>query len=191
MSVSAQMRIRKQLATAAFKNLWNIWSNKKNNKTFRRRQLRSVFRVNYPNVISNAELYKRCNMTELQSTIRNARWRMLGYALRMIDDTPAKHAMLHYFDEQKSSFAGRPITTLPTVISKDIELAAAQSHSEQAQLQTPKQLRELKDLRALEALANDRQKWRAILRNMQVLALPKPEPSKPRSLRTPNNNNKQ
>ena len=44
-------------------------------------------------------------MTELQPTIRNARWRMFGHALRMTDDTPAKHAKLHYFRERKSNFS--------------------------------------------------------------------------------------
>ena len=123
-------------------------------------------------------------MTELQPTIRNARWRMFGHALRMNDDTPAKHAMLHYFVERKSNFLGRPRTTLPTVISKDLELAAKQSAFQQTEHKLPKQLRDLRDLKAMETLANDRQKWKLIVANIQVLSRPKPEPQKQRSLRT-------
>ena len=100
------------------------------------------------------------------------------------DDTPAKNTIIHYFDESKNSYAGRPRTTLPTILNKDLELAA---QTQQHMQEIPNQLKGLKDLRALETLANDLRKWKSIVANMQVLALPKPEPPKLRSLRTRKN----
>ena len=47
----------------------------------------------------------------------------------MTDDTPAKYAKIHYFDERKNNFRGRPITKQPVIINKDLEIAAAQQHS--------------------------------------------------------------
>jgi hypothetical protein len=67
-------------------------------EAFRRRQLRRILGVRYPRRISNEKLYSACNMAEIGPNIRSARWRMLGHTLRMTDDTPAKRAMLHYFD---------------------------------------------------------------------------------------------
>jgi hypothetical protein len=65
-------------------------------------------------------------MRELDPDIRGARWRIFGHTLRMTDDTPAKRAMLNYFDVTTSSYLGRPHHTLPLVINKDLKLAAAQ-----------------------------------------------------------------
>jgi hypothetical protein len=39
---------------------------------------------------------------------------MFGHTFRMTDDTPAKRAMLHYFDEAISSYLGRPRRSLST-----------------------------------------------------------------------------
>ena len=74
-------------------------------------QLHRIIGIHYPRKISNADLYEKCNMQELATIIRNARWRILGHTLRMTDATPAKHAMLLYFDKITKGFMGRPRVT--------------------------------------------------------------------------------
>ena len=155
---------------------------------FRRKQLRSIVGIRYPQVISNAELYNKCGAVELQFAIRGARWRMLGHVLRMTKDTPAKHAMIYYFSNRKDGFTGRPRTTLPIIIDKDLKAMAKQTstHHNQNELDIPKQLTDLSDMEKLETLANSRQKWKSIVTNMQVLELPKPKPKR-LSMRTREN----
>ena len=85
------------------------------------KQLRSVTGVFYPSTISNQALYNKCNATELQYIIRGARWRMLGHVLPMNKDTPAKHAIIYYFDPCINPFRRRPRTTLASVLNQDLE----------------------------------------------------------------------
>jgi hypothetical protein len=148
-------------------------------ESFRRRQLRRVLGVQHPRRISNEKLYSTCKMTELAPDIRGARWRMLGHTLRMTDDTPAKRAMLHYFDPTaaNSSFLGRPRQTLPLTINNDLKLAAAQPTDIMGQFNLPHQLKNINDLRRLETLADDRQQWKQLVQYvtyMQVTEPPKP-----------------
>ena len=65
---------------------------------------RRIIGIYYPRKILNDDLYNKCNMTELELTIRNARWRMFGHTLRMSDDIPAKRVTLHYFDHIANGF---------------------------------------------------------------------------------------
>jgi hypothetical protein len=152
-------------------------------EAFRRRQLRRILGIQYPRRISNSKLYDTCNMRELGPDIRGARWRMLGHTLRMTDDTPAKRAMLHYFDVTTSSYLGRPRHTLPLVINKDLKLAAVQPHDITGQFNIPTQLKTITDLRRLETLANDRKQWIQLVQcviDMQVTEPPKPIKLRPR-----------
>ena len=133
-----------------------------------RKQLRSVIGVRYPNRISNKHLYEKCNTRSISSLARNSRWKMLGHVLRMADDIPAKQTMLHYFDEVKSGsgFRGKPRTTLPIVISKDLSEIAEKKATPFA---IPTQLKTIKDLKALEEVANKRDMWMKLVTNMHVL----------------------
>ncbi len=208
---SEEMRRRKQLAAASFKNLSCLWTGKRNKlslerklklynayiipvltyntctwaltekeleelEAFRRRQLRRILGVRYPRRISNSKLYTKCNTKELAPDIRGARWRMLGHTLRMADNTPAKKAMLHYFDKTTSSFLGRPRHTLPLVINQDLKMAATNNIT--GHFNIPSQLKKIEDLRALETLANDRNRWIKLVKcvtDMQVTEPPKSE----------------
>jgi hypothetical protein len=103
----------------------------------------------------------------------------------MTDDTPAKKAMLHYFDKTTSSYLGRPRHTLPLTINNDLKLAAAQPRDITSQFNLPLQLKTITELRSLEKLANDRDQWIQLVKcvtNMQV-----PEPPKPIKPRTRRN----
>jgi hypothetical protein len=157
---------------------------------FRRKQLRRVLEVNYPRRISNAELYTKCKTTPLATTIRAARWRMLGHTLRFTSDTPAKHATRHYFDPVTSGFMGRPRQSLPLVIDKDLKLAAAAlPPDEAAQFNLPTQLKSINDLNRLETLAFDQHKWMRIVKSVTDMQVS--EPQKPRTRIMPPRNVKQ
>lgn len=147
---------------------------------FRRNQLRAVIGVYYPRTISNEALYKKCNTTELDYIIRGARWRLLGHILRMSEDVPAKRATVHYFDACIDAFRGRPRTTMPVLLNHDLETAAAQPHANYPQLGLPRQLKNIKDLRTLETLAQERSTWKKIVANMQVPPPPKQKLIRPR-----------
>lgn len=213
-----EMKRRKQLAAASFKNLTRLWTGKRNKlslerklrlydayitpvltynactwalteaelnelEAFRRRQLRRILGIRYPRRISNTKLYKKSNMRELGPDIRGARWRMFGHTLRMTDDTPAKRAMLHYFDETTSSYLGRPRHTLPLVINKDLKLAAVQPLDIKSQFNLPSQLKTIRDLRSLETLAKDRNQWIQLVQCVTNMQVPKPPKPKPRPRR--------
>jgi len=147
---------------------------------FRRKQLRTVIGVYYPRRISNAALYNMCGCTtELYYVIRGARWRMLGHVLRMHEDTPAKRAMLHFFDARTSgAFLGRPRTTLQTALGQDLQEAASHPHLKQYDL--PKQFKNGSDLIRLEEIAKERTEWRSIVANMQVPPPPRQRMDRPR-----------
>lgn len=208
-----EMQRRKQLASAAFGKLRDLWSGKNNKisvekrirlynayvtpiltynastwaindteleelEAFRRKQLRLVLGVYYSRKIATEKLYKTSNTVELKHTIRKARWRLLGHILRMDNATPAKFAtMAYYQDTESERFAGRPRTTLPGLLDKDIDLAHKQNKSDSPLQLLPKQLlKQLDDLLELETLASDRKEWRSIVANMYVLEPPKPMP---------------
>jgi hypothetical protein len=150
----------------------------------RRRHLRHIIGVYYPSRISNANLYKKCNMKELEPIIRNARWRMFGHTLRMNDDIPAKRATIRFFDSDTEKFLGRPRHTLPRVIDKDLERAAAQPNQHPARkLGLPKQLKTIDDLRKLESLASVRSKWNNIVKCVMNTQVPEPKLTEKRQLR--------
>jgi hypothetical protein len=128
-----------------------------------------VIGVYYPQLVSNSTLYEGCKTTELEHTIREARWRILGHVLRMSDEIPAKKTIKRYFDQGSRSFLGRPRTTLATVIDQDLKLAAAQPIN----LGLPEQLKDQSDLEQLEMHASDRKKWKSIVTNMHAFKWPK------------------
>jgi hypothetical protein len=158
-------------------------------EAFRRRQLRRVLGIRYPRQISNEKLYSTCNMTELGPIIRSARWRMLGHTLRMADETPAKLAMLHYFDKPAKSFLGRPRQSLPSAIEKDLLLAAKQPKIEgQFDLsRLPSKLKTIGHLRDLETLAKDRKLWEKLVQRVTYMQVTEPPRLHPMTLRTHGN----
>ena len=64
---------------------------------FHRRQLRSLLGIRYPARVSNAALYKKCHSSPISETISRRRLTMLGYTLRLTEDTPTQQAMRLYF----------------------------------------------------------------------------------------------
>ncbi|GFR79199.1 hypothetical protein ElyMa_004014200 [Elysia marginata] len=113
--------------------------------TFHRKQLCNILDIHYPTLISNKSLYKICNETPLSVQIVESRWRLFGHILRRDNDIQANRAMQAYFNTLKTKFRGRPSTTLPIILNKELSQAFPQM-----------KLKTTKDLQNLQSLAQDR-----------------------------------
>ena len=89
---------------------------------FHRKQIRTVLNIRYPKKITNQSLYTKCKEIPLSLQILENRWRLFGHILRRDKDIPANKAMSLYFVKCAEGFRGRPITTLPVTLSKDLSL---------------------------------------------------------------------
>ena len=88
-----------------------------------RKHLRQILRIFYPNIISNENLYKRCQARPLTERIAEARWKMLGHVLRSGECTPAylsfRFACLNSRDAYKGR-RGAHRTNLLDIVLKDV-----------------------------------------------------------------------
>ena len=87
---------------------------------FHRQQLRKILNIKYPVKITNSSLYEKCNECPLSITLLGNRWRLFGHILRRNSEVPAKKSMNSYFISHGSKVRGRPLTTLPVVLNKDL-----------------------------------------------------------------------
>ncbi|RLO12323.1 hypothetical protein DYB28_014194 [Aphanomyces astaci] len=99
---SAELHRRYTLARAGFHRMYHYgtWALTKTQllrlEAFHRRQLRCIIRLFYPNRISNAALYTRCDCEPLRVTLLRARWRLFRHILGRPLDIPANIHMLNY-----------------------------------------------------------------------------------------------
>ena len=87
-----------------------------------RRHLRRILNITYPGQISNATLYKRCNVDKLSDRVAKHRWRMLGHILRS-DENTAAHQALSFAVETNDLYkgrVGRPRCNLFSLLTKDL-----------------------------------------------------------------------
>ena len=85
-----------------------------------RRHLRSIMNYCYPNVISNENLYKGCNVELLSVRVDRNRWRMLGHVLRGPMEGPADSSLVFVMNTlQYPGRIGRPQTNLSLLIRID------------------------------------------------------------------------
>ena len=96
---------------------------------FHRQQLRQLIGKNYPNKISNQNLYKRCEERPNSIDILKGGWRLFGHILRLSDETPAVKAMKFYFERSEKGFRGRPRESIVTTLNKDITRARSMERS--------------------------------------------------------------
>ena len=89
----------------------------------RRTHLRIILNIRYPNIISNEELYKRCEMTPLIEDIEKARWNTFGKILRQSENKPAQNALIFAVVNSKKfpPRRGRPPINLLDSIKEDIK----------------------------------------------------------------------
>ena len=114
---------------------------------FYRQQLRKILNIKYPVKITNSSLYEKCNEFPLSITLHESRWRLFGHILRINSEIPANKSMNSYFISHGSKFRGRPLTTLPVVLNKDLTRVSDDKL----------QLTSLKYLEHLRSVAHNRQ----------------------------------
>ena len=121
---------------------------------FHREQLRSVVGFHWPQVISNADLYARCNTERVSVSIATTRWRLFGHVLRLDGDVPAHAAVQAYFSvrDMLTGYRGRPRTELPTVLHNDLTSIG-------------RSLNNCTDLCRLREIARTRYGWRQLVKS--------------------------
>ena len=126
---------------------------------FHRKQLKKILNIRYPKKITNKSLYKICQEKPLSIQILSARWSLFGHILRRDKDIPANKATRAYFTPHGNKLRGRPKTTLPVVINRDLAL-----------IQHPIRLHTSKDLAEITDLAQDRKRWRGMAYQIEKAA---------------------
>ena len=86
-----------------------------------RRHLRSILNYRHPGIISNINLYKRCNVEPLSVRVNRNRWRMLGHALRGPTNGPAYTSLVYAINTLGlPGRVGRPQSNLFSLIQCDL-----------------------------------------------------------------------
>ncbi|GFR82743.1 hypothetical protein ElyMa_002371300 [Elysia marginata] len=116
---------------------------------FHRKQLKKVLNIKYPVKITNSSLYNKCNERPLSIFILESRWRLFGHILRRDSQILANQAMSGYFVTEGSKFKGRPLTTLPVVLNRDLSRI----------INSNLQLKSSHDLEHLRSIAQQRDEW--------------------------------
>ncbi|GFS15240.1 hypothetical protein ElyMa_006766300 [Elysia marginata] len=116
---------------------------------FHRKQLKKVLNIKYPVKITNSSLYNKCNERTLSIFILESRWRLFGHILRRDSQIPANQAMSGYFVTEGSKFKGRPLTTLPVVLNRDLSRI----------INSNLHLKSSHDLEHLRSMAQQRDEW--------------------------------
>ena len=118
--------------------------------TCHRRHLRHILNYRWPNIISNVNLYKRCNDCKpLTARVEEARWRMFGHILRSAENTPAQTALSFALEgaSMHKSRRGRHQINLFNVLKGDLDKRGLL-------------LKDIDDLFNLRILAKDRLLWK-------------------------------
>ena len=115
-----------------------------------RRHLRSILNYKFPNIISNENLYKRCETEPLSVKVDRSRWRMLGHILRGPVDGPAYTSLVFALNTLNlPGRVGRPQSKLFSLIKKDLKDRGLSFNN-------------IQDLERVESLASDRSRWKRL-----------------------------
>ena len=115
-----------------------------------RRHLRTILKYKFPNIISNNNLYKRCNTEPLSARVHRSRWRMLGHVLRGPCSGPAFSSLMFAVNcLDLPGRVGRPQSNLFTLIQSDLKIRNIK-------------LKNINDLYVLKDMALDRERWRQL-----------------------------
>ena len=86
-----------------------------------RRHLRTILNYKYPSVISNVNLYIRCDSEPLSAKVERSRWKMLGHGLRGPVEGPAYTSLVFTIKSlSMKGRIGRPQSNLFSLIKHDL-----------------------------------------------------------------------
>ena len=118
--------------------------------TTHRRHLRSIMNITWPHVISNVNLYKRCEVVPLTERVERSRWTMLGHVLRLPENSPAALALTFALDGcPAKSRRGRHQINLFNTIKSDLNLRGFTLNC-------------LEDLFSIRDVASDKKRWNSL-----------------------------
>ncbi|GFS10039.1 hypothetical protein ElyMa_006636700, partial [Elysia marginata] len=115
---------------------------------FHRKQLKKILNIKFPVKITNKSLYKKCQEKPLSLQLLESRWKLFGHNLRRHRDIPANKATRAYFTQCGKNHRGRPRTTLPTVLNRNLALIDHEIR-----------LHSSGELDKITAFAQDRRQW--------------------------------
>ena len=130
-------------------------------ESFHLQLLRYICDIKYPDIISNKDLYKKTKCRPAQIRITISRWRYLGHALRLPEDTPPQVAMSFYFSESKEKKHRGKRCTIVTTLQEDI--VRTKRIFPEFQIQS---IKTYNDLIILRQLASDRKEWKKISKSV-------------------------
>ena len=122
--------------------------------TCSRKHLRTILNIHWPKgVISNKELYRRCNTVPITERVRQARWKLFGHILRMDDNCPPVLALRFALTsgDLYTGRRGRPRCNLLSTLQDDLK-----EHN--------LSFKSIDDYEIIRELANDRSKWRNLFK---------------------------
>ena len=124
---------------------------------FHRKQLKKALNIKFTVKITKKVSIKKCQEKPLSLQILKARWNLFGHIIRRDSDIPANIAKRAYFIQYGHKRRGRPTTTLPIVLNRDLGLI------DYCRLQYTD------DLVKITELARDREQWRELSARRSVL----------------------
>ena len=125
---------------------------------FHQKQLKKVLNIKFPVKVTNKSLYKKCQEKPLSLQILKARWNLFGHILYRDSDIPASKATRAFFIQYGHKLRGRPTTTLPIALNRDLGLI---DHF---------RLQSTEDLVKITELARDREQWRGLSARIEKAA---------------------
>ena len=126
-----------------------------------RKHLRTLLNIRWPDgIITNKDLYKRCNSAKLSERVPKARWKLLGHVhiLRSADNSPAALALKFAVTTQCRGHVGAHRKNLFKTIENDLALRGFKNFK----------FNSLKKLNKLKILASDRFAWRDKFNSLAV-----------------------
>lgn len=115
-----------------------------------RKMLRCVLGLKWYDKVTNDNLYARCGIEPASVQVVYARWRLFGHTLRLGEDTPARKAMVSYFDSSLDGRRGNFIT-IATALSREYKATYNRTINTRAEYDV------------VQALAQDRDKWKNLV----------------------------
>ena len=119
-----------------------------------RKHLRRILNISWPTgIISNRELYRRCQTVPITERVRKSRWTLLGHILRMDDNCPPVLALRFALTANTlyKGRRGRPRINLLNTIQADLK-----EHNIE--------LKCINDFDNLRSFALDKARWRSMFK---------------------------
>ncbi len=122
-SLKTKIRLFKSHLESVFlynSELWTVTKSIENQiNVFQRNLLKKILKINWPDKISNEDLYKKTELTEWSLVVKQRRLSWYGHLMRLPDDTPAKLALAEAEVYARKPKGGQKTTWL-NLIKKDI-----------------------------------------------------------------------